>query len=113
PIHTLHSFSFPWYPHPRASPSFPTRRSSDLLTLHQPSPGGGLENLACCPGPAPVFCQRSYPGPARRSRLHRTVENIPPIQGARQDRKSARLNSSHVKISYAVFCLKKKKKTQR
>src|SRR5436309_12619642 len=27
---------------------------------------------------------------------------------ARQDRKSTRLNSSHVKISYAVFCLKKK-----
>src|SRR5690625_6641893 len=29
-----------------------------------------------------------------------------------QDRKSTRLNSSHVAISYAVFCLKKKKKTQ-
>src|SRR5699024_11771096 len=28
----------------------------------------------------------------------------------RQDRKSTRLNSSHVSISYAVFCLKKKKK---
>src|SRR5207302_9737480 len=28
----------------------------------------------------------------------------------RVDRKSTRLNSSHVKISYAVFCLKKKKK---
>src|SRR5690606_39659019 len=28
----------------------------------------------------------------------------------RSDRKSTRLNSSHVKISYAVFCLKKKKK---
>src|SRR5207302_2641087 len=27
-----------------------------------------------------------------------------------EDRKSTRLNSSHVKISYAVFCLKKKKK---
>src|SRR5690606_41154310 len=32
-------------------------------------------------------------------------ESIP-----RQDRKSTRLNSSHVKISYAVFCLKKKKR---
>src|SRR5690349_23124470 len=30
--------------------------------------------------------------------------------GARRDRKSTRLNSSHVEISYAVFCLKKKKK---
>src|SRR5690606_39716303 len=29
------------------------------------------------------------------------------------DRKSTRLNSSHVKISYAVFCLKKKKKEQK
>src|SRR5690606_41994120 len=29
---------------------------------------------------------------------------------AGEDRKSTRLNSSHVKISYAVFCLKKKKK---
>src|SRR5690606_41958809 len=31
----------------------------------------------------------------------------------RADRKSTRLNSSHVKISYAVFCLKKKKRIQR
>src|SRR5438874_3268711 len=30
--------------------------------------------------------------------------------GVRRDRKSTRLNSSHVEISYAVFCLKKKKK---
>src|SRR2546426_6582893 len=29
----------------------------------------------------------------------------------RQDRKSTRLNSSHLVISYAVFCLKKKKRT--
>src|SRR5690242_21207571 len=31
---------------------------------------------------------------------------------ARRDRKSTRLNSSHMSISYAVFCLKKKKKKQ-
>src|SRR5690349_23607922 len=31
-------------------------------------------------------------------------------EGAKEDRKSTRLNSSHVEISYAVFCLKKKKK---
>src|SRR5437868_8940850 len=30
-----------------------------------------------------------------------------------RDRKSTRLNSSHVSISYAVFCLKKKKKKQK
>src|SRR5690606_40000698 len=39
--------------------------------------------------------------------------NIDPMpvspQAGIQDRKSTRLNSSHVKISYAVFCLKKKK----
>src|SRR5690606_40716429 len=33
----------------------------------------------------------------------------PKPEGLAQDRKSTRLNSSHVKISYAVFCLKKKK----
>src|SRR5690606_41854699 len=32
------------------------------------------------------------------------------MRSPRQDRKSTRLNSSHVKISYAVFCLKKKTK---
>src|SRR6266511_4997865 len=37
--------------------------------------------------------------------------NLVPHAVARlRDRKSTRLNSSHVKISYAVFCLKKKKK---
>src|SRR5690606_42161382 len=35
--------------------------------------------------------------------IHRTIHRYDP------DRKSTRLNSSHVKISYAVFCLKKKK----
>src|SRR5690606_40837237 len=34
------------------------------------------------------------------------------IEGVQVDRKSTRLNSSHVKISYAVFCLKKKKSKQ-
>src|SRR5690625_5309476 len=32
------------------------------------------------------------------------------LENYRRDRKSTRLNSSHVAISYAVFCLKKKKK---
>src|SRR5688572_32757959 len=38
---------------------------------------------------------------------------LPPVRkddSAAQDRKSTRLNSSHSQISYAVFCLKKKKK---
>src|SRR5438874_10524803 len=33
-------------------------------------------------------------------------------EGGVRDRKSTRLNSSHVEISYAVFCLKKKKKNK-
>src|SRR6476659_11021349 len=41
--------------------------------------------------------RRPPPGPGRFGR-------------SRQDRKSTRLNSSHLGISYAVFCLKKKKK---
>src|SRR5258707_10040833 len=58
--------------------------------------------------------------------LFRSGERQPAVQiartdfdggGARRgadpaDRKSTRLNSSHANISYAVFCLKKKKKTQ-
>src|SRR5438876_11133034 len=43
--------------------------------------------------------QRKRPGHRRRRRLRHD-----------QDRKSTRLNSSHPSISYAVFCLKKKKK---
>src|SRR5438874_7382772 len=38
----------------------------------------------------------------------RRVLGVPGFDG--RDRKSTRLNSSHVEISYAVFCLKKKKK---
>src|SRR5690606_41001696 len=42
----------------------------------------------------------------RRARLQRVIDLL---VDHHQDRKSTRLNSSHVKISYAVFCLKKKK----
>src|SRR5438874_6583763 len=45
--------------------------------------------------------------PSRRKRSAANLGNWPaPVR----DRKSTRLNSSHVEISYAVFCLKKKKK---
>src|SRR5699024_12294334 len=46
-----------------------------------------------------------YPHRSRVRKLSRR-EGITP---AAEDRKSTRLNSSHVSISYAVFCLKKKK----
>src|SRR5690349_23026787 len=40
-------------------------------------------------------------------------EYVRPLDRANTDRKSTRLNSSHVEISYAVFCLKKKKKQKK
>src|SRR5207249_9636104 len=39
--------------------------------------------------------------------------NVDGIGADKKDRKSTRLNSSHVSISYAVFCLKKKKKKKK
>src|SRR5690606_41531313 len=57
-----------------------------------------------------ILSQDSWFGRSRQPYQHlwqsalRAVENRVPV-----DRKSTRLNSSHVKISYAVFCLKKKK----
>src|SRR3712207_7047955 len=62
---------------------------------------------------------RSDPDPApvggdllgARSGLHRHARLLPRRHASRPglDRKSTRLNSSHANISYAVFCLKKKK----
>src|SRR5690606_39730941 len=51
-------------------------------------------------------------GPQSASMFSRGSEQTSLLQGiANPDRKSTRLNSSHVKISYAVFCLKKKNPT--
>src|SRR5690606_41859048 len=62
----------------------------------------------------------SAPVAPGRAVHHRRLGNGPVLPAAlavagrrphlARDRKSTRLNSSHVKISYAVFCLKKKKK---
>src|SRR5207302_6652773 len=51
------------------------------------------------------------PAPSCRSRLRTTRASW--FSRSPEDRKSTRLNSSHVKISYAVFCLKKKKKKKK
>src|SRR5437867_13354790 len=72
--------------------SFPTRRSSDLL-----SEDDGLL--------APL----SSSSAARPSRSM-VLEILGHSSSKNLDRKSTRLNSSHRTISYAVFCLKKKKK---
>src|SRR2546430_7336897 len=50
-------------------------------------------------------------GPHRRIEERRWVAEIDLLHLAESDRKSTRLNSSHSQISYAVFCLKKKKQT--
>src|SRR5690349_25140149 len=55
--------------------------------------------------------RRPAPGPLARLDRHRPVQ--PPAAGPAEDRKSTRLNSSHVEISYDVFCLKKKKKIKK
>src|SRR5256885_13277388 len=57
----------------------------------------------------PIFPRLPWRGtPAGRRELPR--ERPPPwLRGEARDRKSTRLNSSHLVISYAVFCLKKKK----
>src|SRR5690349_9249359 len=82
------SFSFKCDGHHRALHSFPTRRSSDLA---RPVVGGVEAEPAL----------QALPGHPRAGRPQE------PHPEAR-DRKSTRLNSSHVEISYAVFCLKKK-----
>src|SRR5206468_12509535 len=79
---------------------FPTRRSSDLggtvqaglPGLHWPPGGGRLFATALAGCGLPTL----LPGRSTQS-------------ASFEDRKSTRLNSSHDQISYAVFCLKKKK----
>src|SRR2546430_11214650 len=48
----------------------------------------------------------------RRDSRNRTTSGASRVRSSNADRKSTRLNSSHSQISYAVFCLKKKKGDQ-
>src|SRR5690349_24254274 len=68
-----------------------------------------LERLAprseASPKKAPLACTPERSATSRLASLKLARRRI--------DRKSTRLNSSHVEISYAVFCLKKKKNTVR
>src|SRR3712207_9278235 len=62
----------------------------------------------------PGLCDRGCPGggryrPRRASPEAARLRALPRQSRVRADRKSTRLNSSHANISYAVFCLKKKK----
>src|SRR2546430_9025777 len=68
-------------------------------------PAGAGEGLAT--GLGGVLCVRR--GAPARPAHNRPV--VAALAAVGQDRKSTRLNSSHSQISYAVFCLKKKKKS--
>src|SRR5690606_41714926 len=86
--------------------SFPTRRSSDLTALYAPT----STFLLASSSPSRILRTRTRPAMvppniAFKPKLHRYAVHM----AEKADRKSTRLNSSHVKISYAVFCLKKKK----
>src|SRR5690348_18123877 len=66
--------------------------------------------------PTPVATGQQQEADARPAGAERADEHLggphrPDLAGQAGDRKSTRLNSSHPSISYAVFCLKKKKKT--
>src|SRR5205814_10683402 len=96
------------YCHPAAPPdlhSFPTRRSSDLSarapTRCASRPPSAPRRSTCRPAGG-----RSWPGgsPPERPWNCSSGDRL----GLEEDRKSTRLNSSHLGISYAVFCLKKK-----
>src|SRR5437868_12569797 len=82
--------------------SFPTRRSSDLKFFDMAT----TATLRMLPIVEPVLRA------ARPLMLMIRPQPWLIMYGATsRDRKSTRLNSSHVSISYAVFCLKKKKYT--
>src|SRR5207249_11798925 len=111
----LQFLSFFLLSHPalRHLPSFPTRRSSDLAAVGQDAVGvdgaGDREpelDLGVADGVAADdrAAGRDAPlGPAGEDAAEDVQVEL--------DRKSTRLNSSHVSISYAVFCLKKKTAT--
>src|SRR5690606_41421129 len=98
--------------HPRDLHSFPTRRSSDLTVI-------GLATMALLQTKTLILTPNIS---ASRQWIREiidktslTIDQVKEYSGEVKeiDRKSTRLNSSHVKISYAVFCLKKKIRTRR
>src|SRR5439155_19354358 len=86
------------------------------LSLHDALPIFRIDDRVRAPGRyeglveqgRDVGRQRAVGGPRRGVGEHDLARAA--LEQPRQDRKSTRLNSSHVAISYAVFCLKKKKR---
>src|SRR2546427_7271964 len=75
-----------------------------------PTVGVGMKARLCAPTGMPQLLTMSATSPgSNRSTSFATRDVI--RAEASIDRKSTRLNSSHSQISYAVFCLKKKKNT--
>src|SRR5205085_6896725 len=94
-------------------PSFPTRRSSDLVFPADHGADFFVYAESCAPAPRRDAARRNFA--ARNARLRqsehhaslRHFDSVHPLLRAApiaQDRKSTRLNSSHSQISYAVFC---------
>src|SRR2546426_8134565 len=84
---------------PPRSTLFPYTTLFRSLRNSVPVPGGGRRG-------AHAAARRSVATPLRPERASRRARPLP----LGSDRKSTRLNSSHLVISYAVFCLKKKTK---
>src|SRR5690606_40466527 len=87
--------------------------------LYEATDDDGVSEYAGLASALAATIARTAPDPAaagaeaggewgRQIARHRPVEAVTPSRARAEDRKSTRLNSSHVKISYAVFCLKKK-----
>src|SRR5256885_11800631 len=85
---------------PPRSTLFPTRRSSDLRGI---CAGKRVDEDDSAFAPIAALC-RAIPARHREGARGGSFD-----RRRAQDRKSTRLNSSHLVISYAVFCLKKKK----
>src|SRR3712207_7869522 len=88
---------FPLFPYTTLS-----RSLLQALRRHREAHPQEARRAVCRPRPA-------LPPQARLRRAHGQVVPGADLREALQDRKSTRLNSSHANISYAVFCLKKKK----
>src|SRR2546427_1211718 len=81
-------------------------------TLFRSRPGGAAPDVVVAagkPGRDDAAHHRAHELPQREVGPHFAAPRGD--EARRADRKSTRLNSSHSQISYAVFCLKKKKKT--
>src|SRR5699024_11514396 len=91
--------------------SFPTRRSSDLnlgnISFQEKNYAQSIEEYKNALRRNPKDDETRYN--LRLAQLLLKKQQQEQQNQDKKDRKSTRLNSSHVSISYAVFCLKKKK----